>query len=91
MKTYIIIFSLTQNNSFYTNLYTYLKSSGTWAMPFQGVWLVTTSISAVQIRDGLRQRTYKGDKVLVAPIQPNDWGTSNVDASINNWLKDKLG
>jgi hypothetical protein len=91
MNAYIIIFSLNQSANLYTNFYAYLKSSGTWAIPFQGVWLVVTSSSAVQIRDGLLQKMYQGDKLLVVPTQLNNWGSYGLTKEINDWLRNKLG
>lgn len=91
MNTYLIIFSLTQIGSVYDNLYAYLKSSDNWAIPFQGVWFVSSTLNAAQIRDGIQQRIYQGDKILVVPVEPNNWGTYGMTKEINDWLRSKLG
>lgn len=91
MKNYLVIFSLTQTGNVYTNLYAYLKSSGNWATPFQGVWFVSSTLNAAQIRDGVRQRIYQGDRVLVVPVDSNNWGTFGMTKEINDWMRSKFG
>ena len=90
MKTYIVIYSLTQAENLYTNLFAYLKSSGYWARPFQGVWLVKASLNSQQIRDGIRTRVNPADKILVIAVPDNDWATFAISKEVTDWMKNNL-
>ena len=86
MKNYLVIYSLNQAENLYTNLISYLKSSGYWAKPFAGVWIVRTTSSASEIRDGIKARINPSDKVFVVAMHTNEWGTFNVSKEVTDWM-----
>ena len=87
MNTYLIVLKLSADESLYTNVAKYLKSSSFWARPMPSVWIVKAGISEAQIRDGIRPLLYSGDGVLVVDITKKGWATSNLTGVVTDWMK----
>ncbi len=92
MKSYIITLQLGYPENTYTNLASYLQSSSFWARPMQNIWIIKTSRSSAEIRNGINTRINinLGDKVLVAKIENIDWATNNIDKIVTDWMKNNL-
>ena len=71
MKTYLITLQLSQQESTYTNLSAYLKTAVSWAHPMNNTWIISTSKSVSDVRDGIKSRIHSGDKALVILVSVN--------------------
>lgn len=90
MKSYLVIYQLSLPETSYANLIAYLKTSPQWARPCANTWIIKTTTDVATIRDGLRDRTTKSDKVLVTEVASGNWGTYNVSKEVTDWLKNNL-
>ena len=92
MKSYIIILQLGYQENLYVNLMNYLKSSTFWARPMNNVWIIKTSKTSAEIRDGVANsiNIKLGDKVAVIAVQSADWATNNIDKNVTEWMKKNI-
>lgn len=90
MKTYLIICQASLPESSYYGLASYLKTAPQWAKPFANTWIVKTTADISVVRDGVRERTFKIDKILVTEIAGSNWATFNVSQEVTNWMKNNL-
>lgn len=87
MASYIISYDLRKDRD-YEALYEAIKSYGTWAHITESTWAVTTSKSAVQVREHLSSVMDNDDRLFISK--------SGVEAAWINvicksqWLKDNL-
>lgn len=89
MATYIVSYDLNAPGQHYSELYDYLKSSGTWWHNLDSTWLVVTSLSAAELRDGIQRHIDSNDKVLV--VQTAGVGAwYGISESGSTWLKEQL-
>lgn len=90
MKSYLIIYQISLPEASYTNLITYLKTASQWARPSANTWIIKTTSDVATIRDGVRDRIVKTDKVLVIDVSGANWGTFNVTKEVTDWMKNNL-
>lgn len=90
MKSYLIIYQISFPETSYPNLIAYLKTAPQWAKPCANTWIIKTTSDVATIRDGLRDRINKNDKVLVTEIASRNWGTFNVSKEVTDWMKNNL-
>jgi hypothetical protein len=90
MKSYLIIYQISLPEASYTNLITYLKTAPQWARPSANTWIIKTTSDVATIRDGVRDRVTKTDKVLVIDVSSANWGTFNVTKEVTDWMKNNL-
>ncbi|WDI40226.1 hypothetical protein [Bremerella sp. P1] len=89
MKPYMISYDLNRPGQNYADLYEAIKKVGNWWHHLDSTWIVTTSLSASQIRDNLAPYLDGNDKLLVAHLSGEAaWIGFNKNAS--DWLKDAL-
>ena len=90
MKTYLIIYQIGLPEVSYANLIAYLKTASQWARPYANTWIIKTTTDVATIRDGVRDRITKNDKVLVTEISSRNWGTFGVSKEVTDWMKNNL-
>src|SRR3989338_2847285 len=90
MKSYLIIYQISLPETSYTNLIAYLKTAPQWARPCPNTWIIKTTSDVATIRDGVRDRITKIDKVLVIDVSSANWGTFNVTKEVTDWMKNNL-
>jgi hypothetical protein len=83
----LITYDLRQPGRDYTSLYESIKSLGRWAHPVESVWITDTSQSPADIRDTLKDHVDGNDMIFVVQLRQH-WASSNLDASVTDWLKD---
>ena len=89
MPSYIVSYDPQAPGKDYDDLIDYLKSHEKWWHHLGSTWVVVTSLSAVQLRDGIRQHTDANDKVLV--VQSSGIGAwRGFTDKGSQWLKDHL-
>lgn len=54
----------------------------------ENAWLISSSQSAIEIRDHVYRSTDNDDKIFVCRLSGN-WSTKNVDIEVDDWLKSK--
>lgn len=89
MNTYTITLQLSRPEESYPNLIAYLKTCTNWARPVANNWIVRTSRSAAELRDGIKERmNAQGDAVIVMKLPENftAWATNNVSKEVTDWL-----
>jgi hypothetical protein len=71
----------------YDDLIKYIKNLGSWAKPLYSVWLVDTSQTCTQIRDGAKVYLDGNDKLFVARFDPaSGWASLRLPAEVTDWL-----
>jgi len=90
MKSILIIYQIGFPEASYTNLIAYLKTAPQWARPCVNTWIIKTTTDVATIRDGVRDRVNKTDKVFVTEITSGNWGTFNVTKEVTDWMKNNL-
>jgi len=76
MKNYIVILNLLfSSDGSYKALISYLKTADYWARPMTNV------------RDGIKSRLNFSDKVIVIEVSGKNWGTSNIEKNVTDWMK----
>jgi hypothetical protein len=86
MGTYVVTYDLRAPGRNYAALHEAIKALGAWWHHLESTWIVTSQLTAVQIRDRLRSHLDGNDKLLVAEMG-HWWATVGIDAAGNDWLK----
>lgn len=89
MTTYMVGYDLGKPGRDYEGLSDYLKSLGGYWHNLDSTWLITTSKTAAEVRDGAKPYLDSSDKLLVARVSaPGAW--KGFADSSSEWLKDNL-
>lgn len=89
MKTYLIGYDLNKSGQDYTGLIENIKSLGNWWHCLDSTFLIKSNLTAVQIRDFLKQYIDNNDELFVGHLSGEAaWAGFNVDCS--HWLKENL-
>lgn len=88
MKVYQITCGLKQQNN-YQNLFSRINDCGYWCHPLESTWIITSTDSALQIRDRLAPALNHQDAIVVTRLQGEvAWQQLNKEVSI--WLQQQL-
>ena len=88
-KTYLISYDLRKPGRNYSSLYSAIKSYGTYAHVLESVWSISTSRSAVEVRDHLAQHLDQNDDLIVITASaPGAW--KGLSQELTDWLKENL-
>tara|TARA_R110000787_G_scaffold164366_3_gene277485 strand:- start:12455 stop:12736 length:282 start_codon:yes stop_codon:yes gene_type:complete len=88
MAVYQIDYDLRKNRN-YEELYKRIKSYQSRCRPLESTWVISTSQSAVQVRDYLRGAIDKDDGLLVIRLR-GEAAWYGIDPEISAYLKDML-
>lgn len=90
MKTYLISYDLIRPESSpeYARLINLIKTAVFWAKPLESVWLIKTTLSAMEVAQLLRQGVDSNDRFLVIDMG-NDWAGFNLPNDVISWLKNE--
>ena len=89
MTTYLISYDLSTPGRNYDDLIEHIKAYGTWSHPLQSVWLVSTTLSAEQVRDAAAKFLDSNDKILVV-VASRDGAWRGIAEKVSDWLKTHL-
>jgi hypothetical protein len=90
MAVHWVNYDLNKSGQDYTKLIEYLKSHQPWAKPLKSSFFVKTSLSAGQLRDGIRQHIDTNDDVVVVTVGGQGWATYGLSKELNDWLHANL-
>jgi hypothetical protein len=90
MKSFLVALQLNYSQTSYGNLIGYLKSAPRWANVFENTWIIKADIKAGALRDGIKERLFQNDRVLVIEVPNNTWGTFNVSKEVTDWMHKNL-
>ena len=85
MSVYIITYDLSRPGRNYSELYSRIKSYGSWAKITESSWAISTPSTAVSIRDHLTPALDANDKILVGALGSSAW--KGLDDEVSKWLK----
>jgi hypothetical protein len=89
MNTFVVSYDLQRPGQDYATLSEFLKSQSNWWHHLGSTWVIVTNLSAVQLRDGIKEHTDANDKVLVVESSGvAAWKGFNEKGSA--WLKEHL-
>jgi hypothetical protein len=87
MTTYMVGYDLNSPGGDYSGLVAHLKTYPKWWHRLDSTWLISTTATAVQIRDSCKAYLDSNDEILVAVVSaPAAW--AGFDSS--QWLHDNL-
>lgn len=90
MATYLISYDLgmPETSEDYQELINCIKSLGsTWAKPLYSVWLVKSSMVIADVRDALRERIDRNDRLFVVDVTGDASAWFNLPEEVATWLK----
>ena len=90
MAVHWVNYDLNKTGQNYDQLITYLKSHQGWATPHKSSYFVKTTLTASQLRDGIRQHVDGNDTVTVVTVTGEAWATSGVSPKVNEWIRNNL-
>lgn len=90
MAVLMVSYDLNRPGQDYSTLHDRIKSHGAWWHHLDSTWLVTTSLSPVQMRDDLAGYIDSGDELLVIDVTGDSWATKGIAEPGNNWLHSNL-
>lgn len=86
MNTILISYDLRAPGRDYTKLWDHLRSYP-WAKPLESVWLIRTTLTAVQVRDAAGNYIDQNDRIFAADITNSGWAALNIPNEVVSWLK----
>ena len=86
MAVHWVNYDLNKTGQDYDSLITYLKSHESWAKPAKSSFLVKTSLSAGDLRDGIKAHIDTNDVVLVVPVGGQGWASYGLSKDVTDWL-----
>lgn len=90
MSVHWVNYDLNKAGQNYDSLITYLKSHQSWAKPLKSSFLVKTSLSVGDLRDGIKQRIDTNDEVLVINVDGRSWASFGINSAVTDWMKSNL-
>lgn len=90
MAVHWVNYDLNKSGQDYSKLIEYLKSHESWAKPLKSSFFVKTSLTAGQLRDGIKQYIDSNDSVVVVTVTGQGWGSYNIPADVAEWMKKNL-
>lgn len=89
MSTYLVSYDLMSPGQDYKKLHEYLRSFDTRSKPLESLWVIKTTLTAAELRDGVATHVDSNDKVLV--VKSGSFGAwRNLGTSTSEWLKKHL-
>jgi hypothetical protein len=86
---YCITYELKSTWQNYTQFYEAIKSSGVWWHQSGNIWFISSSNTAIYIRDYLKTFMADGDKIFVIKCDKN-WAGFGYNQDEYDWLKSNL-
>ena len=90
MPTLLIGYDLKKPGQEYPDLYERLQALGLWWHHLDSTWLLRTELSAIQVRDRLRQVLDANDKLLVIDVSGRQAAWAGVNERGSAWIKEWL-
>ena len=86
---YLITYDLNKPGQDYSKLYETIKAMGAWWHYLDSTWLVDTSLSSGQVRDGVLKVMDQTDRVLVVRFS-SDWSAFLTNDAAD-WIRQRQG
>lgn len=90
MAVHWVNYDLNKTGQDYTKLIDYLKSHQGWAKPLKSSFFVKTSLTAKELRDGIKKHIDANDDIVVVAVTGASWATHGLSSELNEWLKKNL-
>ncbi len=90
MAVHWVNYDLNQSGKDYDGLISYLQSHDAWARPVKSSFLVVTSLTAAQLRDGMLDHLDANDDTLVISVSGESWASYGLSEELNTWLSQNL-
>lgn len=90
MAVHWVNYDLKKAGQNYDGLIDYLKSHQSWAKPLKSSFLVKTSLTTAQLRDGIMQHIDNNDVVLVIEVGGESWAAYGVPQDVADWLQSNV-
>ena len=90
MTVHWVNYDLNKTGQDYAQLIDYLKSHQGWAKPLKSSFFIATSLTASQLRDGIKTHIDANDDIVVVTVTGQSWATHSISSEVNEWLKNNL-
>lgn len=87
MNTILISYDLRAPGKDYPKLKSHLESYGNWAKPLESVWLIRTTLTAVQVRDAAKNNVDQNDKIFTVDITSKESAWNNLSNDVSQWIQ----
>lgn len=88
-KLYLISYDLIKDKD-YTPLIESIKKFSAWWHQTGSVWLVTSSLNSIHIREQLSQYLDADDKLFIVKINSIDWAAKGFNQKEYEWLHNRM-
>jgi hypothetical protein len=89
MATYAVSYDLVSPGKDYKPLHEYLKAQANWWHHLGSSWVIVTTLTAAQLRDGIKEHVDANDKVLVTKCA-SEGAWTGFNKSASDWLLENL-
>lgn len=90
MAVHWVNYDLSKAGQNYDGLIEHLESYPDWAKPLKSSFFVKTSLSAREVRDGIKQHIDATDDVVVIPVGGQGWATWGLSKDLNDWMRENI-
>lgn len=90
MPVHWVNYDLNKKGQDYAKLIDYLKSHQSWAKPLKSSFFVKTSLTAGQLRDGIKKYIDANDDIVVVTVTGESWATYGISSKVTEWMKKNL-
>ncbi len=90
MAVHWVNYDLNKTGQNYDDLIAFLKSHNGWCKPLKSSFFVKTTLTAIQLRDGINAHIDSNDDVVVVTVGGQGWATHSMSSQVNDWLKKNL-
>lgn len=67
-----------------------MKSHQGWVKPLKSSFFVKTSLTAAQLRDGIKEHIDVHDDIVVVTVTGASWTTYGISSTVADWMKRNL-
>lgn len=90
MRTILASYDLISPGKDYSRLWDHLRAYSDYRKPLESLWLLKTTKTATEVRDGMKQHVDSNDKLFVVDITGDATAWKSLPDEIANWIKQNL-
>ncbi len=90
MAVHWVNYDLNKTGQDYTKLIEYLKSHQSWAKPIKSSFFVKTTLTAGELRDGIKKHIDTNDDIVVVTVTGQSWATYGIPSDVTDWMRENL-
>lgn len=90
MSVHWVNYDLNKTGQDYAKLIAYLKSHQSWAKPLKSSFFVKTTLTSMELLEGIMEHIDANDAVVVVTVTNSSWASIRISSEVNEWLQENL-